>query len=72
MDLDLLQGDWRAVRIETGGSLVPAQIAASVPWLTSASTESKTRVRQRSHWIGMHRPLLFLSRWKLEGRSTYR
>ena len=26
MDLDLLQGTWRAVRIETGGSLVPAEI----------------------------------------------
>jgi uncharacterized protein (TIGR03067 family) len=30
MDLDLLQGTWRAVRIETGGSLVPAEIATTV------------------------------------------
>ena len=33
MDLDLLQGTWRAVRIETGGNLVPADIAETVRYI---------------------------------------
>jgi uncharacterized protein (TIGR03067 family) len=33
MDLDSLQGTWRAVRIETGGSLVPAEIAGTVRYI---------------------------------------
>jgi uncharacterized protein (TIGR03067 family) len=33
MGLDLLQGTWRAARIETGGSLVPAEIAATVRYI---------------------------------------
>jgi uncharacterized protein (TIGR03067 family) len=33
MDLDLLQGTWKAVRIETGGNLVPALIAETVRYI---------------------------------------
>jgi uncharacterized protein (TIGR03067 family) len=33
MNLDQLQGTWRAVRIETGGSPVPAEIAATVRYI---------------------------------------
>src|SRR4051812_15003898 len=32
-DLDLLQGAWRAVRIEKGGTPVPADIAGTVRYL---------------------------------------
>jgi uncharacterized protein (TIGR03067 family) len=40
MDLDLLQGTWRAVRIETGGSLVPAEIAETVRYIVDGDRVS--------------------------------
>ena len=33
MDQDKLQGTWRVVSIETGGSLVPAEVAATVRYI---------------------------------------
>lgn len=33
MDLDLLQGAWRATRIEKGGSPVPVEVAATVRYI---------------------------------------
>jgi uncharacterized protein (TIGR03067 family) len=33
MDLELLQGAWRAVRIEKGGSPVPEELAATVRYI---------------------------------------
>jgi hypothetical protein len=33
MDLDLLKGIWRALRIETGGGPVPVEIAATVRYI---------------------------------------
>ena len=33
MDMGLLRGTWRAVRIETGGGPVPAEIAATVRYV---------------------------------------
>ncbi len=36
MDLDLLQGAWRAFRIEKGGSPVPEELAASVRYIFDA------------------------------------
>ena len=33
MDLDLLQGTWRAIRIEQGGSPIPAHLAGTVRYI---------------------------------------
>lgn len=33
MDSDLLQGAWRAIRIESAGNVVPSEVAATVRYL---------------------------------------
>jgi uncharacterized protein (TIGR03067 family) len=49
MDLDLLKGTWRAIRIETGGGLVPAEISATVPYLFD---DDRVRLREGDQRAG--------------------